>query len=75
MSTFRSVAAASAAVAALGVAASPASAVQTSNLSYQCKYPLVGVKQLDIQIDLGIPDRWPASVATDPFSVVATASA
>ncbi len=65
-----------AAAAAFGVAAAPASAeIQTSTLKYQCKYPLIGVKALDLKVSLDIPAKWPAGVATDRFKVTAEASA
>ncbi len=63
-----------ASAAALGVVAAPASAV-TTELNYQCKYPLIGVKALKLTVDLDIPATWPAGVATAPFKVNATAAA
>ncbi|MBO9533947.1 MAG: hypothetical protein J7513_13335, partial [Solirubrobacteraceae bacterium] len=63
------------AAAAFGVVAAPASAVQTSTLTYQCKYPLIGIKALSVKISLDIPNTWPTSVPTNPFGVVAEASA
>ncbi|MBO9531517.1 MAG: hypothetical protein J7513_00890, partial [Solirubrobacteraceae bacterium] len=52
-----------------------ASAIQTSTLTYQCKYPLIGIKALSVKISLDIPDTWPTSTPTKPFGVVAEASA
>ncbi len=54
MPTFRSVAAAAVAAAALSVPASASAEIQTSTLKYQCKYPLIGVKALDLKVDLDI---------------------
>ncbi|MFT4035918.1 MAG: hypothetical protein QM679_10135, partial [Patulibacter sp.] len=65
---------ATATIALAGVAA-PAGAASSKTLNYQCKYPLIGTKTLSIKIDLDIPTTWPTSVATNPFNVVATASA
>ncbi|MBO9533923.1 MAG: hypothetical protein J7513_13210 [Solirubrobacteraceae bacterium] len=63
-------------VAALTLAvAAPAGAVQSKTLTYKCKYPLIGIKALSIKIDLDIPNTWPAGQATNPFGIVATASA
>ncbi|MBO9532670.1 MAG: hypothetical protein J7513_06835 [Solirubrobacteraceae bacterium] len=74
--TARKLALASAASAiAASALAAPAGAVQTTTLTYQCKYPLIGVKALSVKIDLDIPDTWPAGQPTNPFGVTATASA
>jgi hypothetical protein len=56
-------------------AVTPASAVQSKSLNYQCKYPLVGTKKLSITIDLDTPATYPVGQATPEFGVTATASA
>ncbi|MBO9534870.1 MAG: hypothetical protein J7513_17995 [Solirubrobacteraceae bacterium] len=55
--------------------AASAGAVQTSTITYQCKYPLIGIKALSLKISLDIPDTWPTSTPTNPFGVTAVASA
>ncbi len=66
MPTFRSAAALSTLAAALSLPAS-ASALQTTTLKYQCKYPLIGVKALDLKVALDLPATVPAGGADGPL--------
>lgn len=61
-------------VAALGAGASSAAAAKLT-LNYQCKYPLIGVQPLKVDIDAAIPATWQAGKATEPFVINAVATA
>ncbi len=63
-----------AALAAFGTAASSASAAKLTQ-NYQCKYPLIGVQPLKIDIDAAIPTSWQVGEATNAFVINAVASA
>ncbi|MBO9534867.1 MAG: fibronectin type III domain-containing protein [Solirubrobacteraceae bacterium] len=65
------------AFAATALVALPASAAaeQTTDLRYQCKYPLVGIKMLDAQLQLDLADRTPTSVPIGPSALRVQASA
>ncbi len=63
-----------AALAAFGTAASSAQAAKLTQ-NYQCKYPLIGVQPLKIDIDAAIPTSWQVGEATDPFVINAVAAA
>ena len=63
-----------AALAAFGTAASSAQAAKLTQ-NYQCKYPLIGVQPLKIDIDAAIPTSWQVGEATNAFVINAVASA
>lgn len=63
-----------AAAALLGSAASSASAAKLT-LNYSCKYPLIGVQPLKVDIDAAIPTTWEAGKTTPQFVINAVASA
>lgn len=63
----------SAALVALGAATAPAQAASLK-LDYQCKYPLIGVQPLTIDIDSTLPSNW-VSGASPQFAISAVATA
>lgn len=69
----RAAVAGGAALIAFGVASAPAQAAKLK-LDYQCKYPLIGVQPLSIDIDSTLPSTWDSG-PTPKFAISAVATA